>query len=30
LTAPTDHALNAASTIFYATPDFLIGIVGIL
>jgi peptide/nickel transport system permease protein len=26
----TDHALNAVSTIFYATPDFLIGIVGIL
>jgi peptide/nickel transport system permease protein len=26
----SDHALNAASTIFYATPDFLIGIVGIL
>jgi peptide/nickel transport system permease protein len=25
-----DHVLNAASTIFYATPDFLIGIVGIL
>src|SRR5262249_59317236 len=26
----TDHALNTTSTIFYATPDFLIGIVGIL
>jgi len=26
----TDHTLNAASTIFYATPDFLIGLVGIL
>jgi peptide/nickel transport system permease protein len=26
----TDHVLNTASTIFYATPDFLIGIVGIL
>ena len=26
----TDHVLNTTSTIFYATPDFLIGIVGIL
>jgi ABC-type microcin C transport system permease subunit YejB len=26
----TDHALNTTSTIFYATPDFLIGIIGIL
>ena len=26
----SDHMLNAASTIFYATPDFLIGIVAIL
>jgi peptide/nickel transport system permease protein len=26
----SDHVLNATSTIFYATPDFLIGIVGIL
>lgn len=26
----TDHVLNTASTIFYATPDFFIGIVGIL
>ena len=26
----TDHVLNATGTIFYATPDFLIGIVAIL
>ena len=26
----TDHAFNAFSTIFYATPAFLIGIVAIL
>jgi peptide/nickel transport system permease protein len=26
----TDHVLNTTSTIFYATPDFLIGIIGIL
>jgi peptide/nickel transport system permease protein len=26
----SDHVLNATSTIFYATPDFLIGIVAIL
>jgi peptide/nickel transport system permease protein len=26
----TDHVLNTNSTIFYATPDFLIGIIGIL
>jgi ABC-type Fe3+ transport system permease subunit len=26
----TDHVLNTTSTVFYATPDFLIGIVGIM
>lgn len=26
----TDHVLNATGTIFYATSDFLIGILGIM